>query len=89
MLDLKAILSNLVETCGKDLATSADQPADEWTKLCRQLGRRFANVLLPKLFEAFESQIRGVVERYLLNLDYSKILVIAAAATVAQIDTPG
>ena len=30
-----------------------------------------------------------VVERYLLNLDYSKILVIAAAATVAQIDRQG
>ena len=30
-----------------------------------------------------------VVERYLVNLDYSKILVIAAAATVAQIDRQG
>lgn len=88
-VNLKEILNNLVETCGKDLATSADQPADEWTKLCRQLGRRFANVLLPKLFEAFEGQIRVVVERYLLNLDYSKILVIAAATTVAQIDSQG
>ena len=44
---------------------------------------------MPKLFEAFDSQIRVVVERYLLNLDYSKILVIAAAATVAQIDSQG
>ena len=88
-IDLKAILSNLVETCGKDMATSADQSADEWDKLCRQLGRRFANVLLPKLFEAFQAQIRLVVERYLVNLDYSKILVIAAATTVAQIDSQG
>ena len=88
-INLKDILTNFVETCSKDLETSADQPADEWTKLCRQLGRRFANVLLPKLFEAFESQIRGTVERYLLHLDYSKILVIAAATTVAQIDTQG
>ena len=88
-LKLKDILSNLVETCGKDLETSEDQPADEWTKLCRQLGRKFANVLLPKLFEAFDSQIRGGLERYLLHLDNSKILVIAAAATVAQIDSQG
>lgn len=88
-IDLKAISSTLIETCGKDMDTLADQPADAWTKLCRQLGRKFANVLLPKLFEAFESQIRGTVERYLLHLDNSKILVIAAAATVAQIDTQG
>ena len=47
-IDLKEILSTFVETCGKDLETSADQPADEWNKVCRQLGSRFANVLLPK-----------------------------------------
>ena len=45
--------------------------------------------MLPKLLEAFEAQIRGVVERYLLHLDNSQILVIVAAATVAQIDTQG
>jgi hypothetical protein len=88
-INFKEILGNLVETCGKDLQSPADQPADEWTKLCRQLGRKFAHVLLPKLFEAFEAQIRGVVERYLLHLDNSQILVIVAAATVAQIDSQG
>ena len=88
-LKLKDILSNLVETCGKDLETSEDQPADEWTKFSRQLGRKFAHLFLPKLFEAFEAQIRGVVERYLLHLDNSQILVIVAAATVAQIDSQG
>ena len=51
-VDLKEILSTFVETCGKDMETSADQPADDWNKLCRQLGRKFANVLLPKLFSS-------------------------------------
>jgi hypothetical protein len=88
-LNLKDILTNWLEACSKDLETPADQPVDEWTKLCRQLGRKFANVLLPKLFDAFDSQIRGGLERYLLHLDNSKILVIAAAATVAQIDSQG
>jgi hypothetical protein len=88
-VNLKEILGNLVQACGKDLETPTEQGTDEWTKLCRQLGRKFANVLLPKLFEAFETQIRGVVERYLLQLDNSKIVVIAAAATVAQIDSQG
>ena len=88
-INLKDILTNFVETCSKDLETPADQPADEWTKLCRQLGRKFANVLLPKLIETFESQIRGGLERYLLHLDNGQVLVIAAAATVAQIDSQG
>jgi hypothetical protein len=88
-VNLKEILNNFVVASGKDLETPEDQPGDEWSKFSRQLGRKFAHVLLPKLFEAFEAQIRGVVERYLLNLDNSKLLVIAAAATVAQINRQG
>jgi len=88
-VNLKEILNSLVEASSKDLAASEDQPGDEWTKFSRQLGRKFAHLFLPKLFETFEAQIRVVVERYLINLDSSKILVIAAAATVAQIDAQG
>ena len=88
-VNLKEILNNMVEASGKDLAAPEDQSADEWTKFSRQLGRKFAYLFLPKLFDAFEAQIRAVVERFLLNLDYSKILIIAAAATVAQIDSEG
>ena len=88
-VNLKEILGNFVEACGKDMENPADQPADDWSKLCRQMGSKFAHVLLPKLFTAFESQIRGVVERYLLHLNNTQILAIAAAATVAQIDTQG
>ena len=88
-VNLKDILGRLVESCGKDLENPTDQPADEWSRLCRQMGRSFAHVLLPKLYVAFEAQIRGGVERYLLHLDNSQILVIAAAATVAQINDQG
>ena len=88
-VNLREILNNLVEASSKDLETSDDLSTDEWAKLSRLLGRKFANLLLPKLLETFEAQIRAVVERYLMNLDYSKILVIAAAATVAQIDAQG
>lgn len=88
-VNLKEIMHNLVEASSKDLAAPDDQSADEWARFSRQLGRKFTNLFLPKLFEAFEAQIRVVVERYLMNLDYSKILVIAAAATVAQIEAQG
>jgi hypothetical protein len=86
-LNLKEILGNFVEACGKDMEPPTDQKADDWSKLCRQLGSKFANLLLPKLFTAFEGQIREVVERYLLHLSNTQILAIAAAATVAQIDS--
>lgn len=88
-VNLKEILNNLAEASSKDLSNPEGQSTDEWTKFSRQLGRKFAFLFLPKLFETFEAQIRVVVEGYLGNLDYSKILVIAAAATVAQIDTQG
>jgi hypothetical protein len=88
-LNLKEIMNNLLEASSKDLEASEDFLPDEWSKLTRQLGRKFAHLLLPKLFETFEAQIRVVVEGYLANLDSSKILVIVAAATVAQIDVQG
>jgi len=88
-LELKDILNNYIEASSQDQVPSEDQKADDWTKLSRRMGRQFAHRFLPKLFDAFETQIRGVLERYLLNLDNAKILAIAAAATVAQIDTQG
>jgi hypothetical protein len=86
-MDLKEILNNFLEASSKDLETPADDQADEWTKFSRQLGRKFAHLFLPKLFTAFEAQIRGALENYLLHLNNSQILAIAAAATVAQIDS--
>jgi hypothetical protein len=88
-LDLKEIINNFVEASSKDLDTPDDPKADEWTRNSRQLARKFAHLFLPKLFEAFQTQIRGVMERYLLKLDNAKIVVIAAAVTVAQIDQQG
>jgi hypothetical protein len=88
-LDLKEILNQFIAASSKDLDTPPDQQADDWTKFTRQMGRKFAHLFLPKLFSAFETQIRGLIERYLLNLNNSQILAIAAAVTVARIDTHG
>jgi hypothetical protein len=88
-VNLKEILNNFIEASSKDLETPDDQPADEWTKFSKQLGRKFANLFLPKLFSAFEAQIRGAMERYLLHLNSTQILAVAAAATVAEIDRQG
>src|SRR4030042_1884168 len=77
------------EASCKDLESEDKPGANEWDRMTRRLGRNFARSLLPKLFDTFETQIRGVMEKYLLNLDNSQIMVIAAAVTVAQIDTRG
>jgi hypothetical protein len=88
-LNLKEILSNLVEATSKDLAAPEDPKADDWTRFSRRMGRKLANLFLPKFFGTFEPQIRNVLEHFLLNLDNSQILGIVAAVTVAQIDTRG
>jgi hypothetical protein len=87
-VNLKEILNNMVEASSKDLASPEDQSGDEWTKFSRQLGRKFAFLFLPKLLETFEAQIRAVVD-VISSPGQLRILVIAAAATVAQIDTQG
>ncbi len=63
--------------------------ADDWDRLTRQMGRKFARLFLPKLFDTFQPQIRKILEHYLLNLNNTQILGVAAAVTVAEIDTQG
>ncbi len=88
-LDLKAIFNDFLESASAETDRPGEPEADEWNRLARHVGRKFARQLLPKLFDAFESQIRGVMEQYLKNLDNGQILGIAAAATVAQINRQG
>jgi hypothetical protein len=88
-VNLKEIFSNLVKASSQDLAAPISPQADDWTRFSRRLGRKFGYLFLPKLFDSFEPQIRHVLEQYLLKLNQSQILGIAAAVTVARIDTQG
>ena len=88
-IELKELFNNFIEASSQDAPPADEQAGDDWDRLTRRLGRKFAVQLLPKLFAAFEPQIRGVVEQYLLNLNHTKILGVAAAATVASIDRQG
>jgi hypothetical protein len=91
-VDLKEIFNNYAEASSqetKNRQEGEDDKTDDWTRLTRRLGRNFAHLFLPKLFESFEPQIRGLMEQYLRHLNHSQILGIAAAATVAHIDTRG
>ncbi|MFA5110018.1 MAG: hypothetical protein WC443_01295 [Desulfobaccales bacterium] len=91
-VELKELFNNFVDASGREAQGREDQDnqkTDDWDKMTRRLGRKFAQQFLPKLFASFEPQIRGIIEHYLLNLNNTQILGIAAAATVAQIDTQG
>jgi hypothetical protein len=88
-LDLKAIFSDFLRAASAETNQSKERDADEWNRLARQMGQKFAHYFLPKLFGALESPIRGLIEQYLSELDNKHILGIAAAATVAQIDRQG
>jgi hypothetical protein len=88
-LDLKEIVTNFAEASSRDQASRDDPQADELNKFTRSLGGKFAQLFLPKLIESFEPQVRKVLGHYLLKLNDTQILGIAAAVTVAEIDTQG
>ena len=52
-------------------------------------GAAVARVVLSKLPDGLEKQCRQVMEKYLLNLDNTRLMAIAAAATTAQIQVQG
>ena len=88
-LDLKAILNNLLEASSQERQEPTGGKDDEWDRMSRQMGNKFARMFLPQLYDRFEKEIKGVIERYLQNLDNTQILAIAAAATTAQIEVQG
>jgi hypothetical protein len=91
-VDLKAIFNDFVDSASQDLDNTKDKKEkkeDDWNRLSRQMGGKFARMFLPKLFESFEKDIRAMIEKYLQDLDNKQILAVAAAATTAQIEVQG
>ncbi len=88
-LDLKAILNNLLEASCQEPENPKGAKEDDWSRMSRQMGGKYARMFLPQLFDSFEKEIKGVMEKYLQNLDNTQILGIAAAATTAQIEMQG
>jgi hypothetical protein len=88
-LNLKEIVTNFAQAASKDPAAQDDPQADQLTRYSRNLGGKFAQLFLPKLIESFEPQVRKILGHYLLNLNDTQILGIAAAVTVAEINTQG
>lgn len=89
-LDLKEIFQNIMDSSTAEMNNSGEKPGgDEWTRFSRQLGRKFARQIFPKLYDNFEKQIRGAIESYLRDLTNTQILALTAAVTTAKIEVQG
>lgn len=87
-LDLKEIFNNLLESSTGEVK-GEEKGGDDWDRFSRQLGRKFAKKLFPKLFDNFEKQIRELISSYLQDLDNTQILALTAAVTTAKIEVQG
>jgi len=88
-LNIKAIANNLAESAIPNSDDAQGGAEDPWNRKSRQMGRQLARMVLSNLSDALERQCRQLMEKYLLNLDNTRILAIAAAATTAQIEVQG
>jgi len=88
-LNIKAIANNLAKSAIPNSDDAQGGAEDPWNRKSRQMGRQLARMVLSNLSDALERQCRQLMEKYLLNLDNTRILAIAAAATTAQIEVQG
>src|SRR5271157_5431258 len=61
--DLKAILNNLIEASSQEREEPKGDKEDDWSRMSRKMGGKFARMFFPQLFDSFEKEIKGVLER--------------------------
>ena len=88
-VNIKAIANNLAESALPKSDDDKGGTDDSWDRKGREMGRHLARLVLSNLSGALEKQCRQMMEKYLLNLDNTQILAIAAAATTAHIEVQG
>ena len=90
-LDLKEIVKNVAESsAAEELNNAEDKPEkDEWSRFGRQLGRKFARHIFPKLYDSFEKEIQRGVKSYIKDLTNTQILALTAAVATAGIEVQG
>jgi hypothetical protein len=88
-LELKEIFQNMVDSSTTETNNPQDKPTDDWTRFSRQMGRKFARHIFPKIYDNFEKQIQQAIETYLKDLTNTQILALTAAVTTAKIEVQG
>lgn len=88
-LDLKSILGNLMQETGKDLISPVIPDGNYLGQLGWKMGQKFAQQLLPRLFETFEPELHKLINQYLDTLTTKELLALEAAVTLAEIRQQG
>lgn len=89
-IDLASVVDSLVDQSAGNLDTwlvpkELDEPDDQMTRLGRNLFKKFAKFLAPKLVVALEPQIKAAVENYLAQMNTAERAALTAIPTQAQI----
>jgi hypothetical protein len=88
-LDLKSILGNLMQETGKDLISPVIPENNYLGQLGWRMGSKFAQQVLPRLFETFEQDLHKLINQYLNTLTTKELLALKAAVTLAEIRQQG
>lgn len=88
-LDLKSILSNLMQETGEDLIPPEIPEGDYLSKLGLKMGQKLAKNLLPRILETFENNFHSLINKYLDTLTTEDLLALEAAVATAEIDRQG
>lgn len=89
-IDLPAVVDSLVEQSAGEVDTwllpkGMELPDDQLTRWGRQLTKKFAKFLAPKLVAVLEPQIKTAVAKYLEELNTGERAALAAIPAQAQI----
>lgn len=89
-VDLPSVVGSLVDQSAGDLDAwllpkALELPDDQLTRLGRQLTKKFAKFLAPKLVVALEPQIKTAVEKYLAELNAAEKAALATVPAQAKI----
>ncbi len=89
-LDMKSILSSLMEDTGRDLIPPDLVPKGNFLgELGLKMGSKFAQQLVPQLYGTFEKEAHKVINQYLDTLTTQDLLALEGAVTLARINQSG
>jgi hypothetical protein len=89
-LDMKSILSSLLEDSGGDLIPSELVPKGNFLgELGIKIGSKFAQQLVPQIYGTFEKEAHSVINKYLDTLTTQDLLALEGAVALAQINQSG
>lgn len=88
-VDLQEIATNLVVVSSEDVKLPDRPDLDYWDRLSRNVSKKVAQALVPRLMERYEAQVKDAIQGYLMDLTNSQVVGLAAAATTANIQTLG